>query len=116
MDDQAVEEQVVQEKRRYTRHEYSGNLRFQRCSGGKLMPARSVNVSSGGMLLNVLAGEGLYEGQLILLDLPAHYARLAPDDVKLPFLQSVPATIVRIERGDLKTNGYMSIGVRFSHA
>jgi hypothetical protein len=110
----ATKQIEIQERRRHTRHFYSTNLRFRR-EDGKALPARSVDISSGGMLLNVLAYQDLFPGQTITLDLDSDDVLDTFPDVYLPCCHVLQASIVRIERGRLSSNGYMSIAVEFTH-
>lgn len=107
-------EMEIQERRKHVRHGYSANLRFRR-EDGKALPARSVDISSGGMLLNVLAYQDLFPGQTVTLDLDTDDVLDTFPDVYLPCSHDIQASIVRIERGCLSRNGYMSIGVEFLH-
>ena len=109
-----TKEIATKERRKHTRHTYSANLRFRR-DDGKALPARSVDISSGGMLLNVLAYQDLFSGQTITLDLDADDVLDTFPDVYLPCSHDLQATIVRIERGRLSSNGYMSIAVQFNY-
>ncbi len=104
----------ISERRRHTRYSYSTNLRFRR-EDGRALPARCVDISSGGMLLNVLSYQDLYAGQTISLDLDSDDVLDTFPDVYLPSSHVLQATIVRIERGRLSSNGYMSIAVEFDH-
>ncbi|MBN1943119.1 MAG: PilZ domain-containing protein [Phycisphaerae bacterium] len=110
----SMKQTAIQERRRHRRHAYSTNLRFRR-EDGKALPARSVDISSGGMLLNVLAHQDLSVGQTITLDLDADDVLDVLPDVYLPSSHVLQAAIVRIERGRLSSNGYMSIAVEFAH-
>lgn len=105
---------ATQERRRHSRHAYSTNLRFWR-ENGRALPARSVDISSGGMLLNVLAHPDLSTGQTISLDLDTDVVQDLFPDVYLPGNHVLQASIVRIERGGLSSNGYMRIAVQFRH-
>jgi len=105
---------AIQERRRYTRYAYSTNLRFRR-EDGRALPARSVDISSGGMLLNVLAYQDLVPGQTVTLDIDSDDVLDTFPDVYLPCSHVLQATIIRIERGRLSSNGYMSIAVEFDH-
>ncbi|MBN1556420.1 MAG: PilZ domain-containing protein [Phycisphaerae bacterium] len=110
----SMKQLAIQERRKHTRHLYSTNLRFRR-EDGKALPARSVDISSGGMLLNVLAHQDLFPGQTITLDLDSDDVFDVFPDVYLPCSHVLQATIIRIERGRLSSNGYMSIAVQFNH-
>jgi hypothetical protein len=109
-----MKQTAIQERRKHKRYPYSANLRFRR-QDGRALPARSVDISSGGMLLNVLAYQDLFAGQTVTLDLDSDDVLDIFPDVYLPCSHVLQATIVRIERGRLSSNGYMSIAVEFTH-
>ena len=100
----------VKDRRRYTWYSYSTNLRFRR-SNGKTLPARSVDISSGGMLLYVLAHQELFPGETITLHFNANGVADHFPDVYFPDSHDIQATIVRIERDHFSTSGYMGITV-----
>ncbi len=106
---------AVKERRIHRRYVYPRNLRFRSEASLRKLPARCVNISSGGMLLNIFHHSGLRVGQDVVLSLPTHESPPSFPGLCLPRAGELVATIVRIEREGVKTNGYMRIGVEFAH-
>ncbi|HUT58439.1 MAG TPA: PilZ domain-containing protein [Phycisphaerae bacterium] len=101
------------ERRQYPRLALSANVRFFHGPSGRELPARTVNISKGGMMMFVPVAAPLRAGQPIrLLALPG------PGDVRFapPSGRPVEATVVRVDRRALPAAGRVMAGVRFAQA
>ena len=101
------------ERRQYPRLALSASVRFFHGPSGLELPARTVNISKGGMMMFVPVTAPLRAGQPIrLLALPG------PGDVRFcpPSGRPVDATVVRVDRRKLPARGRVAVGVKFAQA
>ncbi len=100
------------ERRRHPRYPLATSVQFFHAKSQRDFPGRSVDVSSGGMLMFVPATTPLHAGQTIRLNLSTmpqmHAERAAggPQD----------ATVIRVDRNALLSAGHIAVGVQFHEA
>ena len=98
------------ERRRHARYPMSTSLQFHHGPSKREVPARSVDVSESGMLMYVPATTPVRAGQAVYVDLGGIGGRQATS------AGLVQATIVRVDRADMTSRGYLGIGLRFAAA
>ena len=97
-------------RRHHERRAQSMDLHFHHSTSDRYFPGRSVDLSAGGMLLQIPARSPVQVGN----DIRVHLEPMGQPEWAINNNQSVPAKIVRIDRGPLLTNGRISIGVEFA--
>lgn len=100
------------ERRAHPRRDVWAAVRFYHPSSGRQLPARSLNVSRGGMWMHVPADAPLREGETIRLEeLPGPQGgRYTPAEGQPP----LEATVLRVDRRELLTSGRVAVGVQFA--
>ena len=98
------------EPRQHTRYPMSTGLQFHHGPSKREVPARSVDVSETGMLMYVPATTPVRTGQAVYVHLAGIGRRSASGD------GPVQATIVRVDREQMTSKGYLGIGLRFAAA
>ena len=98
-------------RRHHERRTYSTDLHFHHPTSNQYFPCRSVDVSTGGMLLRIPARSPVQVGNAIQL----HVEPMGQPEWAINKYWSVPAKIVRIDRAPLLTDGHVSIGVQFAY-
>ncbi len=97
------------ERRKHPRYPLATTVQFYHCPSRREFPARSLDISDGGVLLYVPAAVPVAPGQPIQLKLGAHsrpeFARLSD--------RPLEATIVRVDRCRMLNDGHLPVGVRF---
>ena len=100
------------ERRQHPRHPLATGVQFYHGPSQREFPGRCVDISASGMLMYVPAGAPMQPGHPIRLTLGGvnrpEFANMAS--------RPVDATIVRVNRHNLLTNGYLAIGVKFAQA
>ena len=97
------------ERRKHVRHPLSMTIQFYHGQSRREYPARTVNVSNGGMLMYVPVSAPVAPGHTIRINLGSQprpeFSGLGggPRD----------ATIVRVEREEIAEVGYLPVGVHF---
>lgn len=85
-------------------------VEFYHCPSRRQFPARSVDISGGGILVYVPTGTPVSPGQPIQLKLGAasrpEFARLSE--------HPLDGTIVRVDRRKILSVGHLPVGIRFS--
>ena len=105
-----MDQQTPAERRNHSRHPLSITVQFYHGPTQREYPARSVDISSGGMLMYVPVGTPVSTGQPIRVTLGSH------DRPEFSGLSERPvdATIVRVDRKKMMDVGHMPVGVRFA--
>ncbi len=97
------------ERRVHRRHAFAGRVSVFHEPTQRAFPARSVDVSEGGMLMYVPVSTPVKAGQPIRLSVegaePSELAALGPEPVD--------CRIVRVDRHGLTTQGHLAVGVQF---
>lgn len=98
------------DRRRHSRHPLATSVQFHHGPSRRDFPGRCVDVSHGGMLMNVPAFVPIQ---------PGHMIRLAVGSVNRPEFAGLgegplDATIVRVDRDKLPAKGHIAIGVKFA--
>jgi len=108
-----MERRPGQERRRYVRYPLATSVRFYHGPSRREYPARSVDISGGGILMYVPAGAPIAPGHTIRLTVGgANRPEFAPLDRDAP----VEATIVRVDRHRMLSTGHLPVGIRFQQA
>lgn len=98
------------DKRLHVRHAHAAGLSFLHEPSGKSYPARTVDVSAGGLLMQVPPAAPIQAGHRVQITLK--------DDPSSP--QPLPATtyatVVRVERHKLLATAALSVAVQFDPA
>lgn len=98
------------DRRRHVRYPLATTVQFYHCPSRREFPARSVDISAGGVLVYVPVGTPVALGQPIQLKLGTHsrpeFARLSDSPLD--------GTIVRVDRRRMLSVGHLPIGIRFS--
>ena len=98
------------ERRRHARYPMSTSLQFHHGPLKRDIPGRSVDVSESGMLMYVPVTTPVRAGQAV-------YVNLAGIGGKpVTGASPVQATIVRVDRAQMTSKGYLGIGIRFAAA
>ncbi|MDP6637216.1 MAG: PilZ domain-containing protein [Phycisphaerae bacterium] len=98
------------ERRQDTRYPMATSLQFHHGPSKREVPARSVDVSDSGMLMYVPATTPVRAGQSVYVNMAGISGRSAAT------AGPVQATIVRVDRADMTSKGYLGVGVRFAAA
>jgi len=98
------------ERRQYARYPMSTSLQFHHGPSKREIPARTVDVSESGMLMYVPATTPVRAGQAVYVNLADIGGR------QVTGVGPVQATIVRVDRAEMTSKGYLGIGVRFAAA
>lgn len=98
------------ERRQHIRYPMSTGLQFHHGPSKREVPARAVDLSESGMMMYVPATTPVRAGQAI-------YVNMAGIGGK-PMTGTTPvqATIVRVDRQQMTSKGYLGVGVRFAAA
>jgi hypothetical protein len=88
----------------------STGLQFHHGPTKREVPGRSVDVSDSGMLMYVPALTPVKVGQAVYVNMSNIGSRQAAGS------GPVQATIVRVDRNQMTSKGYLGIGVRFAAA
>jgi len=97
------------ERRQHQRHPLITSVLFYHGPSQREFPGRCVDISNGGLQMCVPAASPLQ---------PGHPIRLTMGGVSRPEFaglseKAVNATVVRVERKTLLTDGHLAVGVRF---
>jgi hypothetical protein len=98
------------ERRQHARYPMSTGIQFHHGPSKREVPARSVDVSQTGMLMYIPATTPVRAGQAVYVNMAGVGGRSAVGG------GPVQATIVRVDRADMTSKGYLGIGVRFAAA
>ena len=98
------------DRRRHVRYPLATSVEFYHGPSRRRFPARSADVSGGGMLMYVPAGTPVSVGESVRLTVGSggrpEFAGLSDKPME--------ATIVRVERGGILGSGHLPIGIRFN--
>lgn len=101
-----------QDRRKYPRYPLPTSVQFYHGPSQRDYPGRCVDISLGGLLMYVPAAAPVQPGQPIRIAVGGvprpEFARLGG--------QPVDATIVRVNRMSLFSEGHLAVGVRFAEA
>ena len=100
------------ERRRHRRVPLSAGVEFRHGPTRRDFPARSVDLSAGGMLMYVPATVPVRVGQ----DVHLRIGRVEPDELAHLSGRAVDARVVRVERGALIACGHLAIALEFAAA
>jgi len=98
------------ERRRHPRQALAAGVQFFHAASQREFPGRCVDVSQGGVLMYVPPTAPVQAGQTIRLNLTGGPRPEWP----LPDHGGVEATIVRVDRQTLLSQGHLAVGVRFT--
>ncbi len=98
------------DRRRYRRRPLATGVQFYHPTSRREFPARTIDISEGGMLMYVPASTPLQPGQPIRLKV----AGVNRPEFSALSKHNVDATVVRVNRKSLLSEGYLSVGVEFS--
>ena len=97
------------ERRQHARFPMAMGMQFHHAPTQRDFPARSVDVSRGGMLMDIPANVPVQVGQNIRVNTGGmphpEFADLGRG--------TIDGTVVRVDRSRFVSNGHMAIGVRF---
>ncbi len=98
------------ERRKHQRHPMATSVEFFHGPTRRSFPGRSVDLSTGGMLMSVPASTPVQPGQAI---------QVSVGSVNRPEFSGLnekplDATIVRVDRQPLLSKGQIAVGVRFA--
>ena len=98
------------ERRRNRRYPLSAGMNFYHAPSQREFPARSVDISKGGMLMHAPISTPLKVGQQLRLTVPGverpEFAGLSD--------RTVDGTVVRVDRDGLVEKGCVAVGVMFT--
>lgn len=101
--------QMQADRRRHVRYPLATTVEFFHGPSRRAYPARSADVSAGGMMMFVPVGTPVAPGQPIRLTFGSHdrpeFGRLSE--------RPMDATIVRVDRQRMLSSGHLPVGVRF---
>jgi len=100
------------ERRRHPRYPLATSMQFHHGPSRREVPARSVDISAGGMRMYVPPSAPVSPGQPVRMNMGAI---CRPEMIGIG-RESVNGTIVRVDRNGLTTTGHLSIGIRFAAA
>ncbi len=100
------------DRRKHRRHPLSTTIQFYHAPSQREIPARSIDISTGGMLMYVPAATPAQPGQPICLSIGGGDR----PEFAVNGEEPIDATIVRVNRHALLRTGYLAIGVKFAHA
>ena len=97
------------DRRQHARHPLATTVQFVHGPSRREYPARSVDVSHGGMLIYVPASVPIARGQSIQVTIGSH------GRPELSELSNRPltATVVRVDRKKMMQLGHLPVGIRF---
>jgi len=97
------------DRRRHVRYPMATTVQFYHGPSRREFPARTVDISSGGLLMYIPASVPVAPGQPIRLTIGCH------NRPELAGLGDHPldATIVRVDRHKMLSLGHLPVGVRF---
>ena len=105
-----MDEQPSTDRRQHVRYPLATTVQFYHCASRREFPARSIDISAGGILVYVPTGTPVAPGQPIQLKLGAQsrpeFARLSD--------RPLDATVVRVDRQKILSLGHLPVGIRFS--
>ena len=97
------------DRREHQRYPLATSVQFYHGPSQREFPARSIDISAGGMLMYVPAATPVQPGQAIRLKVGGigrpEFAGLDENPVD--------ATVIRVNRRALLAGGYLAVGVRF---
>ena len=105
-----MSDRVDGERRRHVRHPLATTVQFYHGPSQREYPARSVDISHGGMLLFVPVSTPVAAGQPVRVKVGAHNR----PELEGLNCDGVDATIVRVDRRRIMDMGYVPVGVRFA--
>jgi len=97
------------DRRKHLRHPLATTVQFFHGPSRREYPARSVDISQGGMLMYLPASVPVARGQGIRLTIGSHGR---PELAELSN-RPLAATVVRVDRRRLLELGHLPVGVRF---
>ncbi len=103
---------VKSDRRQYQRFPLATSVQFHHGPTQREIPARSMDVSANGMLMSVPPNTPVHAGQAVKLNMSQFPLRSLNHVAN----GSVSATVVRVDRGCLTSEGQLLIGVRFAAA
>ena len=98
------------ERRQHARYPMSTSLQLHHGPSKREVPARSIDVSESGILMYVPATTPVRAGQAVYVNLAG--VRGKP----MAGARPVQGTIVRVDREQMTSKGYLGIGIRFAAA
>jgi hypothetical protein len=98
------------DRRRHARYPMSTSLQFHHGPSRRDIPGRSVDVSESGMLMYVPLTTPVRTGQAVYVHLAGIRGKPASNT------GPVHATIVRVDREQMTSKGFLGIGIRFAAA
>ena len=104
--------QAFTERRRHARHPLATSVDFYHGPAQRSFPARCVDISEGGLLMFVRADTPVRPGQAVRLGLGV----LNRPEFACLGNRPVDATIVRVNRQALLSEGNLAVGVRFEES
>jgi c-di-GMP-binding flagellar brake protein YcgR len=87
----------------------STGIQFHHGPSKRQVSARSVDISETGMLMYIPATTPVRAGQSVYVNMAGLTGRSAQPG-------QVQATVVRVDRSDMTSKGYLGIGVKFAAA
>lgn len=100
------------DRRQHRRYPLSTTVAFYHGPSQRDFPGRSVDISTGGMLMYVPAATPVQPGQPIRLTIGGG----GRPEFAVPSDKPVDATIVRVDRHKLLSMGHIAVGVKFALA
>ena len=94
------------ERRQYPRQPLSARVHLHHQASRREFPARSVDVSEGGLLMYVPATTPVSVGQVVEV-------RFEDPPAGTPCGQTVAGQVARVDRQKLLAMGYLAVGVQF---
>jgi len=104
-----MERQPSTDRRQFPRHPLATTVNFYHGPTRREYPARSVDISHGGMLVYLPAAAPVAPGQTIRVTIGSH-GRPELSELSNRPLQ---ATVVRVDRRGMLALGHLPVGVRF---
>ena len=98
------------DRRKHARHPLATTVQFYHGPSRREYPARSVDVSHGGMLMYLPASVPVARGHAIRVTIGSH-AR--PELAELSN-RPLDATVVRVDRRKVVNLGHLPVGIRFA--
>ena len=100
----------VEERRRHKRYPLAAGIHFQHGPSQQEFPARTADISDGGLLMKVPATAPLQVGH----PLTVHLSEVPGTGWEHYRGEPTPATVVRVDRSTLLNSGHLTVGVRFA--
>jgi len=104
-----MDERPSSDRRQFVRYPLAATVQFYHCASRREFPARSIDMSRGGILVYVPAGTPVAPGQPIQLKLDVHgrpeFGRLSDSPLD--------GTVVRVDRAKMLSDGHLPVGIRF---